>query len=61
MYKVLLCMCRAIILLIKTFVLPRSCCGCRPGLLKVPTVGYGATFCVVCGVDLGLTGLVLQP
>ena len=36
MYQVLLCMCRAIVLLIKSFVLPRSCCRCRRGLLKLP-------------------------
>ena len=34
MYQVLLCTGRAIILLIKAFVLPRSCCRCRRGLLK---------------------------
>ena len=36
MYQVLLCSCRAIILLIKAFVLPRFRCRCRRGLLKVP-------------------------
>ena len=34
MYQVLLCTCRAIVLLIKAFVLPRSRCGCRRGFLK---------------------------
>ena len=38
MYKVLLCMCIAIILLIKLFILPCSCCHCCRGLLKVPNV-----------------------
>ena len=37
MYQVLLCTCRAI-LLIKAFVLPRSRCRCRRGLLKVPII-----------------------
>ena len=38
MYQDLLCTCRAIVLLIKPFVLPCSCCRCRRGLLKVPIV-----------------------
>ena len=38
MYQVLLCTCRAIVLLIKSFVLPRSRCRCRRGLLKLPVV-----------------------
>ena len=36
MHQVLLCTCRAIVLLIKAFVLPRRRCRCRRGLLKVP-------------------------
>ena len=36
MYQSLLCTCRGIVLLIKSFVLPRSCCRC--GLLKLPNV-----------------------
>ena len=36
MYQVLLCTCRAIVLLIKAFVFPRSRCRCGRGLLKVP-------------------------
>ena len=38
MYQVLLCTCRAIVLLIKAFVLPRCRRRCRRGLLKVPIV-----------------------
>ena len=38
MYQILLCTCRAIVLLIKPFVLPRSRCRCRRGLLKLPNV-----------------------
>ena len=38
MYKALLCTCRAIVLLIKAFVLPRSRCRCRRGFLKVPNL-----------------------
>ena len=38
MYQVLLCTCRAIVLLIKAFVLPRRRRRCRRGLLKVPSV-----------------------
>ena len=44
MYQVLLCMCRAIVLLIKAFVLPRSRCRCRRGLLKVPNVLFKAPY-----------------
>ena len=47
MYQVLLCTCRAIVLLIKAFVLPRRRCRCRRGLLKVPNI-IGAQECVHC-------------
>ena len=41
MYHVLLCTCRAIVLLIKSFVLPRSRWHCRRGLLKLPNESVG--------------------
>ena len=38
MYQSLFCTCRAIVLLIKSFVLPRSRCRCHRGLLKLPFI-----------------------
>ena len=40
MYQVLLCTCRAIVLLIKSFVLWRSRCRCCRGLLKLPNIKW---------------------
>ena len=48
MYQVLLCTCRAIVLLIKVFVLPRRRCRCRRGLLKVPNQSHACLAPVAC-------------